>query len=106
MMSKKVKIAKKNNKYLKSYSGEFISEYDKFIGQFEKFSESYFSRKEKQVLIYPNLVSRFYAELADFGHGGKALRPFLVYSGYQIAGGSDIRKILPVCLAVELIHNF
>jgi len=38
--------------------------------------------------------------------GGKRLRPFLVILGYQMSGGKDLRKILPIAGAFELIHTF
>src|SRR3989344_4606636 len=95
----------------KNQSG-FKSELGEFTKGFAKFSKLYFAKQHKLIQKYPLLISRFYKELEDFGSGGKAIRPFLVYLGYQIGQlgraetGSDPKKIMPVCLAIELTHNF
>lgn len=97
-------------------SNLFKEELQKFIGDFEKYSKTYFSQKQKVVKKYPVLISKFYKELEGFSAGGKAMRPFLVYLGYVTAldstevrplKRSDLyRGLLPVCMAVELVHNF
>ncbi len=95
-----VKIFKRNK------PSEFLVELETFSREFSRYAKQFFKRKQKLVKKYPALVSRFYREIEDFSSGGKAMRPFLVYLGYKIAGGNDVNRILPICLAVELIHSF
>ena len=95
---------------------QFRQKLEFFVKEFTKFSKQFFSKKQKLVEKYPSLITRFYRELEEFGAGGKAMRPFLVYLGYKVgADFSEVRllarsdlykRILPVCLAVEFIHNF
>lgn len=70
------------------------------------YARDFFSKEMKSGQVYGPLISEFYKELGDFSQGGKKMRPFLVYLGYKVAGGKNMAKILPVCLAVELIHSF
>jgi len=86
--------------------GEFKQELEFFLKEFTKFSKNFFKDKQKLVKKYPALISRFYAELEDFSSGGKAMRPFLVYLGYKTGVEKDLTKMLPVCLAIELVHTF
>lgn len=81
-------------------------ELQKFLRQYAPYAQDYFSKGMKGGRAYGPLVSQFYKELGDFSSGGKKMRPFLVYLGYKVAGGKNLAKILPVCLAVELIHSF
>ena len=37
--------------------------------------------------------------------GGKRLRPILFLLAYQLAGGTDIKDVMPLALAFELIHT-
>lgn len=85
--------------------GVFREKLEGFLEEFNRFSEEFFRGKQKLLKIYPKLIAKFYEELEDFGIGGKAMRPFLVYLGYRLSGGKDIKRVLPVCLAVELLHS-
>lgn len=90
-----------------SNQNNFKSELAKFLKVFEPYQKKYFERKIKEVSNYPNLISRFYKDLADFSAGGKKLRAFLVYLGYKV-GNVKVSplRVMPICLAVELVHNF
>ena len=80
-----------------------------FLAVFEPYSEEFFLQKEKEGLKYSKLIRQFYLDLADFSRGGKKLRSFLVYLGYSSGKGSIKtieKKILPVCLSYELLHDF
>ena len=99
--------AKEAIKVLKDFkTNHFKAELEKFLIEFNKFSKSFFSKKRLLVKKYPRLIENFYENLEDFNHGGKAMRPFLVYLGYRVVRGKDLKKILPICLAHELIHAF
>lgn len=85
------------------------SELKKFLAVFEPYVRHYYLAKIKDGAKYQSLIANFYKELEIFGSGGKAMRPFLVYLGYKVGLGRDSednKKILSVCLAVELAHNF
>ena len=90
----------------------FSKELELFTKEFTKFSKQFFSKKQKLVEKYSSLIARFYKEIEEFGKGGKAMRPFLVYLGFRVGQlgravrGSDPERIMPVCLAIELTHNF
>lgn len=84
----------------------FLPELANFSEKFRKYSKSFFQKKGKPFGSYPPLVGGLYKNLEDFGQGGKALRPFLVYLGYKTFGGRRIKKIMPICLAYELLHDF
>lgn len=82
------------------------SELKKFLVVFTPYVRRYYSAKIKNSAKYPNLIARFYKDLEEFSGGGKKLRAFLVYLGYRIGNGENIDQVLPISLAVELIHNF
>lgn len=84
----------------------FLPELANFSEKFRKYSKSFFQKRGKSFGSYPPLVGGLYKNLEDFGQGGKALRPFLVYLGYKTFGGRRIKKIMPICLAYELLHDF
>ena len=52
-----------------------------------------------------DIIDKINASLDEFEKGAKAIRPFLVYLGYRAAGGKNLKAIMPLCLAVELVHN-
>ena len=37
--------------------------------------------------------------------GGKRVRPALVLLGFRAAGGEDVRRVIPIAAAIELIHT-
>lgn len=84
----------------------FTEELNKFLQIFEPYLEKYFKDKIKNLDSYPPLIGRFYRDLFDFASSGKRLRAFLVYLGYKTSGGDNLRKILPIALAFEVIHSF
>jgi len=77
-----------------------------FLNVFEPYFEQYFKEKIRSGSKYSPLIGKFYKDLADFSRGGKRMRAFLVWLGYRLAGGEDLNKILPVCLASEIVHSF
>ncbi len=88
---------------------QFEKELKSFLKTFEGYSSSYFARKLKNTRKYPKLITKLYADLADFTQGGKRMRAFLVYLGYIVGKPSQkksVDKILPIALAVEIIHSF
>ena len=80
-----------------------------FLRVFEPYFANYFSKKTRVAKKYSPIISRFYRDLEDFSSGGKKMRAFLVWLGYRVAGGPStalrIKRILPISLAFELIHN-
>lgn len=90
---------------LKSSKKELFDEMSNFFRRFVPYAELFFRNKRRELSKYPKLIPDFYNLLEDFGKGGKVIRPFLVYLGYKLNGGRDLKVILPICLAVELVHN-
>lgn len=85
---------------------DFESELKSFLKAFESYVGVYFTNKIKNSYKYPKLITKFYKDLADFTGGGKKMRAFLIYLGYRMGGESDVLKILPISLSVEIIHSF
>lgn len=90
----------------------FEEELEKFLKVFEKYSKDFFGKKSRSVVFYPPIIKQHYINLADFSSGGKRMRAFLVWLGYQVAQSSItgaellLKKILPISLAIEIIHSF
>ncbi len=100
---------------LKEVEGEdqeagFEHTYRDFLAQFEKYSKSHFAKLIKKSAKYPELIRKFYDDLADFTAGGKKMRAFLVYLGFllgrNVNGADEGKRIFPVSLAAELVHSF
>ncbi len=77
-----------------------------FLVDFEPFDREFFLSRRSEIAKYPKLIGDFYADLEDISGGGKRMRGFLVYLGYLIGRGKDVKSILPIALAVEVIHTF
>lgn len=101
----------------------FWADLEKFKKSFSPYLKNYFTKRKSFARNYPKLVQRYYLESEDFMEGGKGLRPYLVWLGYRLGesqivkvppGGragkvkseSGKEKVLSVCLAVELVHNW
>lgn len=78
----------------------------KFLSEFEPYSRNYFKNKQKEIKKYPTLIGDIYSDLEDISAGGKRVRGFLVYLGFLVGGGHNLKKILPVSMAIELLHTF
>jgi len=39
-------------------------------------------------------------------NGGKRLRPTLMLAIYELSGKKDVKKVIPIALALELLHNY
>ncbi|MBI4059426.1 polyprenyl synthetase family protein [Candidatus Microgenomates bacterium] len=76
-----------------------------WAGQVNEYLASYLGKcqgqAKKEAPIAADLISDFTAFLG----GGKRLRAGLVKLGYEIWGGKDRVKILPIAAAVEMIHG-
>jgi geranylgeranyl diphosphate synthase, type I len=94
-------------KKLKDYRPNlFKKELELFLAKYEPYSDRYFESRIKTAREYSNLASDFYKKLLNFSSGGKKKRAFFVWVGYQIGGGVDVAKILPISLAFEMTQNF
>lgn len=99
---------------LKDLGNEFRKSLEKFLGEFEPYAKAYFDKRRLSLRQYPKLIDKFYGDLAEISAGGKRMRGFLVYLGYLIGrpslkasdGKWSMNKILPISLAVEIIHTF
>ena len=95
-----VEILKKQNQNL------FLIDLARFLAKYERFESEYLRRKIDSVLQYPREVADLYEKLTGFSKGGKRLRAYLVWLGYQIGGGRNLSKILPISLAFEIAQDF
>lgn len=77
-----------------------------WIPPLTKVIDDYFaSRRQAAELLSEHLVQSI-DELHSFStRGGKYLRPLLVILGYKLAGGKNVKSILPVAAGVELFHR-
>ncbi|MCR4325082.1 MAG: polyprenyl synthetase family protein [Candidatus Curtissbacteria bacterium] len=92
---------------LEGYSPNLLKvELDKFLTHYDIYAKKYFEAKIRSTKKYSPIVSDFYKKLQDFSGRGKKMRAFLVWLGYQIGGGKDLNKILPISLAFELTQSF
>lgn len=89
---------------------DFQTVFKSFLETFESYSNRYFSQKIKDSSRYPKLITKFYEDLDDFTAGGKRMRAFLVYLGFMLGSkgidSGQSKKILPISLAVEIVHSF
>jgi len=76
-----------------------------FSKKLEPFAARFFDQKIKEALKIDPFAADSLQKLQNYMYGGKKVRAALAALGYQIAGGKDFEKILPACLAVELVHN-
>lgn len=84
----------------------FKSELSKFLASYEPYEKAYFAKKIKETSKYSPQIAELYRQLASFSTGGKRMRAYLVWLSYQVAGGRDLNKILPISLALEMTQNF
>lgn len=90
----------------KTEPGEFKGLLESFLNEFESYANTYFKKSRSHLKKYPKLIDKLYSDLAEISSGGKRMRGFLVYLGYIAAGRRNLRKILPISLAVEIMHTF
>lgn len=84
----------------------FVDSLNTFLEVFDNYSKNYFPDKIKVSASYSPLITDYYKKLSSFSGGGKRIRSYLVYLGYQVGDKSDMKKILPISLAFEMSHNF
>ena len=84
----------------------YQSDLAKFLSKYELYESEYFGKKAQLASKYSRETADLYKKLANFSKGGKRLRAYLVWLGYQIGGGRDISKILPISLAFEVAQDF
>lgn len=103
---KSIELPPRNRMSLILRNKAFLDLLGDFLNIFEPYADSYYKKRKTTLNEYPRLISRFYDDLRDISAGGKRLRGFLVYLGYLVGGKGDVRKILPICLALETLHTF
>ena len=64
-----------------------------------------FESKKKEAAEIDPVAVRSLDILANYIAGGKRVRGALAVLGYELAGGKDFQKILPVSAAVEILHS-
>src|SRR3989344_7542881 len=84
----------------------YLSDLAKFLSKYEFYESEYFREKTQSVSKYSQETVDLYKKLTNFSKGGKRLRAYLVWLGYQLGGGKDVSKILPISLAFEVAQDF
>lgn len=84
----------------------YFKDLAKFLAKYEPYESMYLRNKIRSLSKYPDEIVDLYRKLASFSKGGKRLRAYLVWLGYQIGGGKDLSKILPISLAFEVAQDF
>lgn len=77
----------------------------KFSDDFEAFSKKMYSAKTREASKIDAVAVDSLKNIQNYMSGGKKVRPALTSLGFRIAGGKDIKKIIPAAFAVELMHN-
>lgn len=91
---------------MRSEGNLFLANLAEFLVKYEAYESAYFAGKTESVSKYSKEIVDIYRELENFSKGGKRLRSFLVWLGYQIGGGRNLSKILPIALAFEIAQDF
>jgi len=60
--------------------------------------------KESLSCIHNKRIRDVSAYIIDAG--GKRIRPSLLVLTYEAVGGKNVRRIIPITVAIELIHNW
>lgn len=83
---------------LKEYLTDYSLRADKTLRKF-------FSERKKEASKIDSLSVEVMSSLENFIYGGKKVRGALTVLGYQMVGGKDFSRILPVSIAVEIMHS-
>lgn len=83
---------------LNKYLGEYSEQADRYL-------KKYFSEKRKEASKIDPLAVEVLTTLENFIYGGKKVRGALTVLGYQMTGGKNFHAILPVSIAVEILHS-
>jgi len=76
-------------------------------GEFENFLEDYLNRVDKEKITNHRLILDSWQETVRLlKNGGKRLRPVLMLLAYEASGKKNIKRIMPVALAIEFLHTF
>ncbi len=90
----------------KSYLAAYSQNADQFLDEF--FAHK--TREARQLgdsgngLI--NVPEQMMVMYREYMRGGKKLRGALVQLGYECGGGANLKEILPISVALEIIHSF
>ncbi|MBI2103627.1 polyprenyl synthetase family protein [Candidatus Woesebacteria bacterium] len=71
----------------------------------EIYLKSYFGKKIRQAKKIDPVAADALSILEKYIEGGKKIRGALTVLGYQLAGGKDLKSILPVSVALEIVHS-
>jgi len=83
---------------LKLYLSDYSRDADNFI-------KTYFADKRKRAAKIDPLAVKVLTTLENFLYGGKKVRGALTVLGYRMAGGKNVKDILPVSIALEIMHS-
>lgn len=81
-----------------------VQEYEK---QFSKALEEFFVEQEKNALAIDKNYATLWSDMKTVVlAGGKRMRPKMAIMAYRAFGGASTNEIVPVAVALELLHQF
>src|SRR3990167_3879826 len=87
-----------------------FSQVKKFLSDYSSDAERlllrFFEEKKKEGARVDPEILKALGVFEDYSKGGKKIRGALTLLGYEMAGGKDLKAILPVSAGIELLHNF
>lgn len=72
----------------------------------ERFLKNFLKKKKTSAKKIDKSLEEVLNVFEKYASGGKKVRGALTVLGYQIGGGKDLKKILQVSTAIEILHNF
>lgn len=84
-----------------------LTQLKEFQSIFSPFLVSFFKMRRKKIEDFWPLAKDMFEKLAEFTlRGGKRTRPALLYYSYQGFSEENPEKLLPICVACELMQSF
>ncbi|MEX2028484.1 MAG: polyprenyl synthetase family protein [Candidatus Curtissbacteria bacterium] len=84
----------------------FNRELANFLASYAPYAKTSYAKKVREAQKYSPVIANLYKDLYTFSEGGKKLRAYFVWIGYQIGGGRDFSAVLPISFAFEMTQNF
>jgi geranylgeranyl pyrophosphate synthase len=92
---------------MKDSKPAFSRELSQFALEVEHELQTFFEEKLKKAEKLDHIHVQTVQALQEMVlRGGKRIRPYLCFIGYQLADGTDRKKIVKIGAALELLHNY
>ena len=84
----------------------FLDYLNKYNQDINSVIDDFFSETKKKVTSIAPMTGQLVDDYKDFLSGGKKLRGFEIFLGYEMFGGKDKKTGLLASLTIEIIHAF